>query len=245
MSEEKPIPGADEATRRDFLKAAAVTTVAAGALGFPAILEGAEPLSLAPLPWPDTALDPVISARTLSFHWGKHHKGYLDTLNGLIKGGSLEGKTLEEIVRASSTAAASDAAMRPIFNSAAQAWNHDFYWKSLRPKGDAAPSGLLAERIGASFGSVEALKKELVGAGLGQFGSGWAWLVAEGTSLKVVKTANADTPITTGATPLLVLDVWEHAYYLDYQNRRKDYLTAVVDGLLNWEFAAANLPKKA
>jgi Fe-Mn family superoxide dismutase len=244
MTEEQPVQAPGAASRRDFLEAAAVTTVAAGALGFPAILEGAEPLSLPPLPWPDTALDPVISAKTLSFHWGKHHKGYVDALNGLIKGTPLEGKSLEEIVRASASASSSDAAMRPVFNNAAQAWNHDFYWKSLRPKGGAAPGGLLAERIAASFGSLDALKKELVGAGMGQFGSGWAWLVAEGTSLKVVKTANADTPVTTGATPLLVLDVWEHAYYLDYQNRRKDYLSAVVDGLLNWDFAASNLPKK-
>ncbi len=241
MSEETTVPADEEATRRSFIMAAATTAVAAGVLGFPAILEGAEPLQLPPLPWSDTALDPVISAKTLSFHWGKHHKGYVDALNGLIKGGPLEAKPLEEIVRASAT----DTALRPVFNNAAQAWNHDFYWKSLRPKGGAAPSGRLAEGIGTSFGSLEALKKELVSAGLGQFGSGWAWLVAEGASLKVVKTANADTPITTGATPLLVLDVWEHAYYLDYQNRRKDYLTAVVDGHLNWEFAAANLPKKA
>ena len=120
-----------------------------------------------------------------------------------------------------------------------------FFWKSLRPKGGTAPPGALAERIEASFGSVEGLQKELVAAGLGQFGSGWAWLVADGAALKVVKTANADTPLTTGETPLLVLDVWEHAYYLDWQNRRKDYLTAVVDGHLNWEFAASNLPKKA
>lgn len=240
MPEEKPVPAPDAASRRDFIKVAAATVVASGTLGFPAILQGAEPLSLPPLPWPDTALDPVISARTLTFHWGKHHRGYVDALNGLIKGGPLEGKSLEEIVRASS----SDAALRPVFNNAAQAWNHTFYWKSLRPAGGTAPAGLLAERIGASFGSLEALKKELVAAGLAQFGSGWAWLVAEGSSLKVGKTPNADTPITTDAKPLLVLDVWEHAYYLDYQNRRKDYLTAVVDGLLNWEFAAANLPKK-
>ncbi len=241
MTEDQPIPPVGAATRRSFLEVAAATIVATGALGFPAILQGAEPLSLPPLPWPETALDPVISARTLSFHWGKHHKGYVDNLNGLLKGGPLEGKPLEEIVRAS----AKDTAMQPVFNNAAQAWNHDFYWKSLRPKGGPAPAGPLAERIEASFGNLEALKKELVAAGLGQFGSGWAWLVAEGPSLKVVKTANADTPLTRGTTPLLVLDVWEHAYYLDFQNRRKDYLTAVVGDLLNWDFAAANLPKKA
>ncbi len=241
MPEETPRPETTDASRRDFLKGAAATAVAAGALGFPAILKGAEALALPPLPWPDTALEPVISAKTLSFHWGKHHRGYVDALNGLVKGGPLEGKPLAEIVRAS----AQDASARAVFNNSAQAWNHDFFWRSLRPKGGAAPSGALAAGIEASFGSLDALKKELVAAGLGQFGSGWAWLVADGAALKVVKTANADTPLTTGQTPLLVLDVWEHAYYLDYQNRRKDYLTAVVDGLLNWEFAASNLPKKA
>ena len=241
MPEETPRPETTDASRRDFLKGAAATAVAAGALGFPAILKGAEPLALSPLPWPDTALEPVISAKTLSFHWGKHHRGYVDALNGLVKGGPLEGRPLEAIVRAS----APDASARAVFNNSAQAWNHDFFWKSLRPKGGAAPSGALAGRIETSFGSLEGLKKELVAAGLGQFGSGWAWLVADGGALRVVKTANADTPLTTGQTPLLVLDVWEHAYYLDWQNRRKDYLTAVVDGHLNWDFAAANLPKKA
>lgn len=241
MPEETPRPETTDASRRDFLKGAAATAVAAGALGFPAILKGAEPLTLPPLPWPDTALEPVISAKTLSFHWGKHHRGYVDALNGLVKGGPLEGMPLAEIVRAS----ASDASARAVFNNSAQAWNHDFFWKSLRPKGGAAPTGVLAERIETSFGSLDSLKKELVAAGLGQFGSGWAWLVADGAALKVVKTANADTPLTTGEAPLLVLDVWEHAYYLDWQNRRKDYLTAVVDGHLNWDFAAANLPKKA
>ena len=231
----------DGSSRRDFLKAAAATSVAAAALGFPAILEGAEAITLPPLPWADTALDPVISAKTLSFHWGKHHKGYVDALNGLIRGGPLEGKPLAEIVRAS----AADPAARSVFNNAAQSWNHEFYWKSLRPKGGAAPSGPLAEQIEASFGGLDALKKALVDAGMGQFGSGWAWLVAESTTLKVVKTANADTPLTTGATPLLVVDVWEHAYSLDWQTRRKDHLTAVVGDLLNWEFAAGNLPKKA
>ena len=231
----------DDSSRREFLKAAAATSVAAVALGFPAILEGAEPISLPPLPWADTALDPVISAKTLSFHWGKHHRGYVDALNGLIRGGPLEGRPLAEIVRAS----ADDPAARSVFNNAAQSWNHEFYWKSLRPKGGAAPSGILAERIESSFGNLDALKKALVDAGTGQFGSGWAWLVADGATLKVVKTANADTPLTTGVTPLLVVDVWEHAYYLDWQNRRKDHLAAVVDGLLNWEFAAGNLPKKA
>ena len=241
MTEPATVPAAADASRREFLKAAAVTAVAAGTFGFPAILEGAEALSLDPLPWADSALDPVISARTLSFHWGKHHKGYVDALNGLLRGGPLEGRPLEEIVRAS----VSDPSSRAVFNNAAQAWNHAFYWKSLRPKGGPKPSGELAALVDSSFGGFDALGKALVDAGMGQFGSGWAWLVADGGALKVVKTANADTPLTTGAVPLLVLDVWEHAYYLDYQNRRKDYLAAVVEGLLNWEFAASNLPKKA
>lgn len=241
MSDQPTDPRPEDPSRRDFLKATAATTVGAATLGFPAILEGAGAVAHPPLPFSDTALDPVISARTLSFHWGKHHKGYVDALNGLVKGGPLEGRPLVEIVRAS----AADPAATAVFNNAAQSWNHEFYWKSLRPKGGAPPSGPLAERIDASFGGLDALKKALVDAGTGQFGSGWAWLVAEGSALKVVRTPNAETPLTTGATPLLVVDVWEHAYYLDWQNRRKDHVSAVVDALLNWEFAAANLPGKA
>ncbi len=230
-------------TRRDFVSSAALAVTAAGvaaSAGFPAILEGAAPLSLPPLPWAENALDPVISAKTIGYHYGKHHRAYVDNVNGLIAGTPLEGQSLEAIVRA----AASDPARKGLFNNAAQAWNHSFYWNSLKPKGGGKPEGSLLQGVEAAFGSFDGFRKELLEAGMTQFGSGWAWLVAEGGKLKVVKTANADTPLTSGQTPLLVIDVWEHAYYLDYQNRRKDYLTAVVDGLLDWEFAAKNLARK-
>ena len=239
MNDPTPPTGA---TRRDFVASATLATAAvavAATAGFPAILEGAAPLTLAPLPWAEGALEPVISSRTIGYHYGKHHKGYVDNLNGLIAGTPLEGQPLEAIVKA----AAADPARKGLFNNAAQAWNHAFSWNSLKPKG-GKPEGALLEKVEGTFGGWDGFRKEMVDAGMTQFGSGWAWLVAEGGKLKIVKTANADTPLTTAQTPLLVIDVWEHAYYLDYQNRRKDYLTAVVDGLLNWEFAAKNLAGK-
>jgi superoxide dismutase, Fe-Mn family len=195
------------------------------------------PLTLPPLPYAENALEPVISAKTLSFHYGKHHKTYVETTNKLIVGTELAELPLEEIVRA--TAGKSDRVA--IFNNAAQAWNHQFYWQSLKPPGGDPPAAALKHKLEESFGSLEACKKELSSNAVGQFGSGWAWLVLEGTRLKVIKTANAETPITQGAKPLLAIDVWEHAYYLDYQNRRADHVSAVIDKLLNWEFAARNL----
>ncbi|MFA5430673.1 MAG: superoxide dismutase [Candidatus Omnitrophota bacterium] len=191
---------------------------------------------LPPLPYPPEALEPVISANTLSFHYGKHHKGYVDNLNKLIAGSELAGLPLEKIITES--AGKSDKAA--IFNNAAQVWNHTFYWKCLIPGGSPIPAALQA-RIEKSFGSVEACKKELSAAAVGQFGSGWAWLVLDGDNLKVIKTANADSPLIRGMKPLLTIDVWEHAYYLDYQNRRPEYVNAIIEKLLNWEFAAANL----
>jgi len=192
---------------------------------------------LPPLPYPENALDPAISANTIGFHYGKHHKGYVDTLNRLLAGTELANLSLEKLIAA--TAGQSDKAA--IFNNAAQTWNHTFYWRSLRPKGGGDPPATLKQRIEASFGTLEACKKELVAAATAQFGSGWAWLVLDADKLKVVKTANAGTPLTAGATPLLVIDVWEHAYYLDYQNRRADYASAVLDKLIDWGFAADNL----
>jgi len=192
---------------------------------------------LPPLPYAEDALDPVISADTLRLHYGKHHKGYVDTLNKLIAGSELAGLSLEQLI--SETAGKADKAT--IFNNAAQTWNHTFYWRSLRAKGGGEPPPALKEKIEATFGTVEACKKELATAATTQFGSGWAWLVLEGDKLKVVKTGNAETPLTRGAKPLLVIDVWEHAYYLDYQNRRADYVNAVLDKLVNWSFAADNL----
>ncbi len=194
--------------------------------------------TLMALPYADNALAPVISAQTIGFHYGKHHKTYVDNLNNLVKGTDLEGKSLEDIVMA--TAGKADKA--PLFNNSAQIWNHDFYWKSLKPNGGGAPSGKVADKINESFGSFDEFKKQLSATTVGQFGSGWGWLVADGAGkLKVVKTGNAEVPMTQGLKPLLTIDVWEHAYYLDHQNRRADYVNAVIDKLLNWEFAAKNL----
>jgi Fe-Mn family superoxide dismutase len=195
------------------------------------------PLTLPPLPYPENALEPVISGKTLSFHYGKHHRAYIDTTNKLIAGTDLANLPLDQIV----TATAGKADRVTIFHNAAQAWNHGFYWRCLKPKGGGEPPAVLKKKMEAAFGSVEACKKELADSALAQFGSGWAWLVIDGVELKVVKTDNADTPLTQAVKPLLAIDVWEHAYYLDYQNRRADHVTALIDQLANWEFAAANL----
>jgi superoxide dismutase, Fe-Mn family len=196
-----------------------------------------QPIALSPLPFDQGALAPVISANTLSFHYGKHHKTYVDTLNKLIVGTQFVDMPLDKIVKATSQSADQSA----IFNNAAQAWNHAFYWKSLKPKGGGEPPAQLRRLMEASFGSVDACKKELSKAAVGQFGSGWAWLVQEGEKLKIIKTPDARTPMADGPKPLLTIDVWEHAYYLDYQNRRVDYVNALIDKLANWEFAAQNL----
>jgi len=201
------------------------------------LLEQIELHSLPPLPYAEDALDPVISADTLRLHYGKHHKGYVDTLNKLIAGSELADLSLEQLIN--ETAGKADKAA--IFNNAAQTWNHTFYWRSLRAKGGGEPPASLKQKIEATFGTVEACKKELATAATAQFGSGWAWLVLEGDKLKVVKTGNAENPLTRGAKPLLVIDVWEHAYYIDYQNHRADYVNAVLDKLVNWSFAADNI----
>jgi Fe-Mn family superoxide dismutase len=194
--------------------------------------------TLMALPYAADALAPVISSNTIGFHHGKHHKTYVDNLNNLVKGTDLEGKSLEDVVMA--TAGKADKA--PLFNNSAQIWNHDFYWKSLKPNGGGVPTGKIADKINESFGSFDEFKKQLSATTVGQFGSGWGWLVADAAGkLKVVKTGNAEVPMTQGLKPLLTIDVWEHAYYLDHQNRRADYVNAVIDKLLNWEFAAANL----
>jgi Fe-Mn family superoxide dismutase len=195
--------------------------------------------TLPPLPYPENALAPVISANTLSFHYGKHHKAYLDNLNKLIAGTEYEAATLEKII----TDTAGKADKTPIFNNAAQTWNHTFYWNGLKPNGGGKPTGRIAQMIESDLGGYEQFKKDFAQAGVTQFGSGWAWLVAEGGKLKLVKTGNADNPLTKGQVPLLTLDVWEHAYYLDYQNRRPDHLSAAIDQLLNWDFANQNLAR--
>ena len=197
-------------------------------------------IELPPLPYAQDALAPVISAETLSFHYGKHHKAYVDNLSKLVAGTELSETPLEQLI----AAVAGKPDKVGIFNNAAQTWNHTFFWNSLKPHGGGgAPAGAVARAIDAAFGSYENFKKEFSNAAMTQFGSGWAWLVADKGALRVVKTGNADTPLTMGLTPLLTIDVWEHAYYLDYQNRRADFVAAVIDKLLSWEFANANLAR--
>ncbi len=192
------------------------------------------PFALPPLPWEESALAPTISGQTISFHYGKHHRTYVDNLNKLVAGSELADLPLERVVQ--ETAGKSDKIA--IFHNAAQAWNHTFYWNSLSPKGGGKPSGKLLEQIERDFGGFDSFRTKLAQAAIGQFGSGWAWLVKSGGRLEILATANADTPITMGKKPLLTIDVWEHAYYLDYQNRRADYVNAVIDKLLHWDFAA-------
>jgi len=192
-------------------------------------------ITLAPLPYADNALEPAISAKTISFHYGKHHAGYVKTLNGLIAGTDYEGLSLEAIV-----CRARDLNATAIFNNAAQAWNHDFYWNSLAPAGKGGePSAEVAAAINEAFGSFEACKAALADAAVKRFGSGWTWLVARDGKLAVESTANADTPLgQNGVKPLLVIDVWEHAYYLDWQNARASYVKAMVEGHLDWSAAS-------
>jgi Fe-Mn family superoxide dismutase len=195
------------------------------------------PHTLPSLPYAENALDPVISARTIGIHYGKHHKTYVDNLNKLITDTELAGLTLQEII--SKTAGQANKA--GVFNNAAQIWNHTFYWNSLSQEGGGEPPLILKQKIENSFGDLDSCKKELATAAMTQFGSGWAWLVMNGDKLEVTKTANAESPLSRGIKPLLVIDVWEHAYYLDYENRRVDYVNAVIEKLINWGFAEDNL----
>ncbi len=192
------------------------------------------------LPYEKDALEPHMSAQTFEFHHGKHHNTYVVNLNGLLDGSDMAGKSLEEIIMAT----AGDSAKAGMFNNAAQVWNHTFFWNSMKPGGGGAPSGDLAAKIDSDLGGLDKFKEAFKQAGATQFGSGWAWLVVgDGGKLEIVKTPNAENPMTQGKTPLLTCDVWEHAYYLDYQNRRPDFLTAFLDNLVNWDFAAENLAK--
>ena len=193
--------------------------------------------TLPALPYGLDALEPNISRSTLEFHHGKHHAAYVTNLNNLVAGTDLEDKSLEDTI----TAVAGDAGKAGVFNNAAQVWNHSFYWQCMKPGGGGLPTGALAEKINADFGSYEAFVEQFKTAGATQFGSGWAWLVLDGGTLKVTKTANADLPLAHGQKALLTMDVWEHAYYLDYQNRRPDYMTTFLEKLVNWDFVAANL----
>ncbi len=189
-------------------------------------------IELPSLPYPDDALAPHISERTIGFHYGKHHAAYVTNLNGLIEGTDLADASLEEIV--------SSAGPGGLFNNAAQVWNHTFYWNSMSPDGGGDPSGALADAVVAAFGSVDGFKEQFKADAVGNFGSGWTWLVEEDDGLAIVKTDDADTPLAHGQKALLTIDVWEHAYYLDYQNARPAYVDTFIEHLLNWEFAATN-----
>ena len=236
MSSETSAP---RLSRRGFLALAGYGLTAAGlaGLGLAAPARAATPITLPALPFAESALDPYISARTISFHYSRHHAGYVNKVNAALEGSPLAGDDLEDIIRQS----ASDPALSGLFNNAAQVWNHTFFWNSMKPGGGGTPSGDLAGRIDADFGNLEEFKKAFAQAASSQFGSGWAWLVEAGGKLMVTKTANADTPLVHDQNALLTLDVWEHAYYLDYQNRRGDYINAWLDHLVNWDFAAARL----
>lgn len=187
------------------------------------------------LPYAGNALEPHVSARTLEFHHGKHHKAYVDKLNAAIADSDYAGQSLEAII-----AGSHEAGDAGVFNNAAQAWNHTFLWHSMSPDGGGKPSGELAKAIDRKFGDFAAFKKAFKAAAMGQFGSGWAWLVRSADGVDIVATGNADTPLVHGSTPLLTLDVWEHAYYLDYQNKRDAYVDTFLEKLVNWEFAAEN-----
>lgn len=188
------------------------------------------------LPFDYTALAPYITKETLEFHHDKHHAAYVNNYNNAVKDTDLDGQPIEAVIKA----IAGDASKAGLFNNAAQAWNHSFYWNSIKPNGGGAPTGALADKIAADFGSFENFVTEFKQAAATQFGSGWAWLVLDNGTLKITETGNADTPIAHGQTPLLTIDVWEHAYYLDYQNRRPDYISTFVEKLANWDFASAN-----
>jgi Fe-Mn family superoxide dismutase len=194
--------------------------------------------TLAPLPYDEDALAPTISGKTMNFHYGKHHKAYVDKLNELVTGTAFAEMTLEEIVRATFE----NPSKREIFNNAGQAWNHTFFWTCLSPhRGE--PGGELLRAIERDFGGLDAFKEEFAKQGVAQFGSGWVWLVADGDRLTIEKTPDAVTPMAKGTRCLLTIDVWEHAYYLDYQNKRPDFLKAVTDKLLNWDFATENFER--
>lgn len=194
-------------------------------------------ITLPNLPYGKDALAPHISSTTLAFHHGKHHNTYVTNLNKLIEGTDLTSKTIEDIIKN----AVNDTEKAGIFNNAAQVWNHTFYWQSMKPNGGGLPTGDIADKIDADFEGYDNFIEQLKNVGLTQFGSGWAWLVLKNNRLEIMKTSNADTPIAHGVKPLLTADVWEHAYYLDYQNGRGNYLDAFINNLINWDFVNSNL----
>ena len=200
-------------------------------------VEPSGPFKLAPLPYAENALAPAISADTLATHHGKHHATYVSTLNKLVQDQpQLAGLDLAAVVKAT----AGDDSLKAVFNNAGQAWNHDFYWNSMKPQGGGSPTGKLKAAIESDLGGLADFKKKFHEAAIKQFGSGWVWLVRDDGKLRILQTANAATPMAAGKTCLLTIDVWEHAYYLDYKNKRADYVTSWLDKLVNWEFAERN-----
>jgi Fe-Mn family superoxide dismutase len=226
--------------RRSFI----VTAAAAAAFAKPALAQTAAPQAPAPqgpfkqppLPFQETQLAPVIGARTVTLHYGKHHAGYYTNLNTLAKDTPYASMKLEEVI-----VAANKETDRRIFNNAGQAWNHELYWEMLKPGGAKEPSGKLAQMINASFGSLDEMKKKIVASSATLFGSGWTWLVQDGDKLAILNTAGGDGPLTSGKTALIGVDVWEHAYYLDYENRRTDHVKAVLDGIVNWDVVGSRV----
>ena len=197
------------------------------------------PFELPPLPWPENALEPVTSARTVALHHGKHHAAYVKKLNELVAGTRFAEQSLEHIIAATVGGAES----QKIFNNAAQTWNHTFFWNCLRPKGGGDPPRAIGKLLDDSFGGVDKFRERFAQSAVDCFGSGWAWLVARGGKLEILATSNANNPLTMGATPLLTIDVWEHAYYIDHENRRPEFVKAVIDKLLNWEWAEQQLDR--
>jgi Fe-Mn family superoxide dismutase len=233
-----------ETTRREFCKAATISiaavTIAGRALANEILQPTKDPamtFTLPPLPYAQDALEPHMSANTLSFHYGKHHQAYVTNLNNLVKDTPLANASLEEVILAS----AKDPSKAGIFNNAAQVWNHTFFWNGMKPNGGGKPTGKLADKIEKDLGGYDKFAADFKQAGITQFGSGWAWLVEDGNTLKIVKTPNADLPMAHGQRALLTCDVWEHAYYLDYQNRRPDFIQTFLDKLVNWDFVSQNL----
>jgi superoxide dismutase, Fe-Mn family len=195
---------------------------------------------LPPLPYPKDALEPHTSARTLEFHHDKHHQAYVTNLNNLVKDTPFANQKLEEVIKAT----AKDESKTGIFNNAAQVWNHTFFWNCMKPQGGGKPTGDIAQAIEKSFGGLDKFKEEFKTAAVTQFGSGWAWIVRDGDKLKITKTPNAVNPLSQGQVAVLTVDVWEHAYYLDYQNRRPDFVQTFLDNLINWDFATQNLKSR-
>ncbi|RJR33800.1 MAG: twin-arginine translocation signal domain-containing protein [Desulfobacteraceae bacterium] len=225
--------------RRSFLKTAAVgSLLASGAIAGVSGPAGGSTggHKLPPLPYPEDGLEPYISGRTVNFHYDKHHRGYVDKTNELIKNSDLAGLTLEELIRRSA-----QSNNQQLFNNAAQSWNHTFYWRGMKSKGGGSPSGDLEKAITRSFGTLDKFRESFSQSAETRFGSGYTWLVLHGDSLKIMNTVNADTPLAHDMKPLLTIDVWEHAYYLDYQNRRKAYIKAFLDHLVNWDSVSENL----